>query len=94
MLDLRRLSPIDDDGLIRAAASRRRVVVVHEGVRTAGLGAEIVARLQESLSETISLPIQRVAAPDAPYPPGRLEDHFLPSADDVMAAAWKAVQRS
>jgi pyruvate dehydrogenase E1 component beta subunit len=94
VLDLRRLSPIDDDGLVRAAASRRRVVVVHEGVRTAGLGAEIVARLQEWLSETISLPIQRVAAPDAPYPPGRLEDHFLPSADDVVAAALKAVQGS
>jgi pyruvate dehydrogenase E1 component beta subunit len=94
VLDLRRLSPIDDEGLVRAAASRRRVVVVHEGVRTAGLGAEIVARLQEWLSETISLPIQRVAAPDAPYPPGRLEDHFLPSADDVVAAALKAVHGS
>lgn len=92
VLDLRRLSPLDDAGLCEAAAPRRRVVVVHEGVRTAGLGAEIVARLQETLAETISLPIQRVAALDTPYPPGRLEDHFLPSTDDVVAAALKAVQ--
>lgn len=93
VLDLRLLSPIDRDGLCEAAAGRRRVVVVHEGVRTAGLGAEIVATLQESLAETISLPILRVTAPDSPYPPGRLEDAFLPSAEKVVEAALKVVAR-
>jgi pyruvate dehydrogenase E1 component beta subunit len=91
VLDLRRLSPIDDGCLFEAAAARRRVVVVHEGVRTAGLGAEVVARLQEALAGTISLPIMRVTAPDTPYPPGRLEDHFLPSVEKVVTAALKAV---
>lgn len=93
VLDLRRLSPIDHEGLYEAAAARRRVVVVHEGVRTAGLGAEIVASLQESLADTISLPILRVTAPDTPYPPGRLEDDYLPSPDKVVAAALKVVNR-
>jgi pyruvate dehydrogenase E1 component beta subunit len=91
VLDLRRLSPIDHEGLHEAAAARRRVVVVHEGVRTAGLGAEIVASLQESLAETIKPPILRVTAPDTPYPPGRLEDHFLPSCEGIVAAALKVV---
>jgi pyruvate dehydrogenase E1 component beta subunit len=91
VLDLRRLSPIDDGCLFEAAAARRRVVVVHEGVRTAGLGAEVVARLQEALAGTISLPVMRVTAPDTPYPPGRLEDHFLPSVEKVVTAALKAV---
>lgn len=94
VLDLRRLSPIDHEGLHEAAATRRHVVVVHEGVRTAGLGAEIVASLQEALSETISLPILRVTAPDTPYPPGRLEDHFLPSSDKVVAAALRVMERA
>ena len=93
VLDLRVLSPIDHDGLCEAAAARRRVVVVHEGVRTAGLGAEIVATLQESLADTISLPILRVTAPDSPYPPGRLEDAFLPSSQNVVEAALKVVGR-
>ncbi len=93
VLDLRVLSPIDRDGLCEAAASRKRVVVVHEGVRTAGLGAEIVATLQELLPGTISLPILRVTAPDSPYPPGRLEDAFLPSSDKVVEAALQAVSR-
>jgi pyruvate dehydrogenase E1 component beta subunit len=93
VLDLRRLSPIDHEGLHEAAAARRRVVVVHEGVRTAGLGAEIAASLQESLADTISLPILRVTAPDTPYPPGRLEDHFLPSSDRVVEAALRVVDR-
>ncbi len=94
VLDLRRLSPIDHEGLHDAAAARRRVVVVHEGVRTAGLGAEIVASLQEALAETISLPILRVTAPDTPYPPGRLEDHFLPSSDRLVEAALKVLDRA
>lgn len=91
VLDLRTLSPIDHEGLCEAAAVRRRVVIVHEGVRTAGLGAEIIARLQESLADMISLPILRVTAPDTPYPPGRLEDAFLPSTDQVVETALKKV---
>lgn len=91
VLDLRVLSPIDNDGLCEAAAARGRVVVVHEGVRSAGLGAEIVATLQESLADSISLPILRVTAPDSPYPPGRLEDAFLPSSEKVVEAALKVV---
>ena len=94
VLDLRCLSPLDDAGLFAAAAARRRVVVVHEGTRTSGLGAEVVARLQEALAGTIVLPVLRVAAPDVPYPPGRLEDHFLPSADAVVAAALATTERS
>lgn len=93
VLDLRLLSPIDHDGLCEAAAARGRVVVVHEGVRTAGLGAEIVASLQEALAGTITLPILRVTAPDTPYPPGRLEDGFLPSPGKVVEAALKVVDR-
>lgn len=91
VLDLRCLSPLDYEGLVGAAAARRRVVVVHEGVRTAGLGAEIVATLQESLAGTISLPILRVTAPDTPYPPGRLEDAFLPRSENVVEAGLRLV---
>jgi len=93
VLDLRKLSPVDDESLLDAAAARRRVVIVHEGVRTAGLGSEIVARLQEALAGTISLPILRVTGADTPYPPGRLEDAFLPTADKVVQAALKVVEQ-
>jgi pyruvate dehydrogenase E1 component beta subunit len=93
VLDLRVLSPIDRDGLHAAAAARGRVVVVHEGVRTAGLGAEVVASLQEALAGSITLPILRVTAPDTPYPPGRLEDGFLPSPAKVVDAALTVVGR-
>lgn len=92
VLDLRRLSPIDDEGLLGAAASRRRVVVVHEGVRTAGLGAEVVARLHEGLAGPLA--VRRVAAPDTPYPPGRLEDHYLPSENAVVAAVLTLLEAS
>lgn len=92
VLDLRVLSPLDRDGLCEAAAARQRVVVVHEGVRTAGLGAEIAATLQESLPGALASPVLRVTAPDTPYPPGRLEDAFLPSVADVVEAGLKAVR--
>jgi pyruvate dehydrogenase E1 component beta subunit len=91
VLDLRRLSPMDTATIDEAAARRRRVIVVHEGVRTAGLGAEVVAGLQESLAGTIQLPVLRVTAPDTPYPPGRLEDAFLPTCERVVDAGLKVV---
>lgn len=87
VLDLRSLAPLDRAGLISAAREHHRVVVVHEGVKTAGMGAEIIATLQEALPGKIETPILRVTAPDTPYPPGRLEDHYLPTPQAVADAA-------
>ena len=69
VLDLRWLSPLDQDELISATrAANGRVVIVHEAVRTGGFGAEIVARLVESLRHVSPLSVRRVATPDVRIP--------------------------
>lgn len=87
VLDLRSIVPLDVDGLVRAVASTGRAVVVQEAPLTGGFGAEVAATVQEEAFGSLVAPVARVAAPDTPYPPGPLEDHYLPNLERVLAAA-------
>ena len=91
VLDLRTLVPLDVDGLVRAASATGRVVIVHEAPLSGGFGAEIVATLQREAFLAMDAPIERVASWDTPYPPGSLENHYLPSVQRVVEAARRVV---
>ena len=91
VVDLRSLSPLDDDLLRRCAEETGRIVVVHEAPRHVGLGAEVAARVMELAFDSLAAPVQRVTGWDAPYPPASLEDGYLPSVDRIVAAARRAV---
>jgi pyruvate dehydrogenase E1 component beta subunit len=92
ILDLRSLVPLDVEGLVDAVRSTGKAVVVHEAPQTGGFGAEVVATLQQEAFYSLDAPIARVAARDTPYPPGALEDHYLPTVDRVVAAARATVE--
>lgn len=87
VLDLRCLAPLDVEGLVDAVISTGKAVVVHEAPLTGGFGAEIVATLQQEAFMSLDAPVLRVTSHDTPYPPGALEDFYLPSVDRVLAAA-------
>jgi len=91
VVDLRSLSPLDDDLLRRCAEETGRIVVVHEAPRHVGFGAEIAARVMELAFDSLAAPVQRVTGWDTPYPPASLEDGYLPSVDRIVAAAERAV---
>jgi pyruvate dehydrogenase E1 component beta subunit len=65
---------------------------VHEAPRTSGFGAEVIATIQEEAFYSIDAPIARVTGHDTPYPPGALEDSFLPTVERVMEAVRRTVQ--
>jgi len=92
VLDLRTLIPLDVEGLVDAVSKSGKAVVVHEAPLTGGFGAEIVATLQREAFMSLDAPVERVAAPDVPYPPGSLEDHFLPSVSRILAAAHRTLE--
>jgi pyruvate dehydrogenase E1 component beta subunit len=92
VLDLRSLVPLDVDGLREAVAACGRAVVLHEGSLSAGFGAELVATIQEEAFFSLHAPIGRVAAPDTPYPPGMVEQHYVPTVDRVLAAVRAALE--
>jgi len=79
-------------GLIAAVEKTSKVVVVHEAPLTGGFGAEIVATIQEEAFGSLDAPIRRVASRDTPYPPGSMEDHFLPTVRRIVAAARTTVE--
>lgn len=91
VVDLRSLSPLDDDLLANCARETGRVVVVHEAARTLGMGAEVAARVMELAFDHLEAPVERVTGWDVPYPPASLEDRYLPSVDRIAAAARRVV---
>lgn len=92
VLDLRTLRPLDEAALFAAAASTHRMVVVQEGYPVAGLGAEIVARVQEACFDELDAPVLRVTNRDVNQPYAtRLEQLVLPTVDRVVEAARAVV---
>jgi pyruvate dehydrogenase E1 component subunit beta len=87
ILDLRSLVPLDVEGLVAAVQETGKAVVVHEAPFTGGFGAEVVATLHQEAFYSLDAPVARVGSRDTPYPPGALEDFYLPTVDRVVAAA-------
>jgi len=77
VIDLRSLSPLDIDTVIASVRKTGRCVVVHEAPVTAGLGAEIAARVTQECFYHLEAPVLRVGAFSTPYPPSRLEELYL-----------------
>ncbi|HKY07292.1 MAG TPA: transketolase C-terminal domain-containing protein, partial [Candidatus Binatia bacterium] len=85
------ISPLDVETIASSVKKTGRLIVVHEAVEQAGIGAEIVARLQQEVFFHLDSPIHRVAAPFAPVPAGpTLEKAFLPDKERILAAARAA----
>ena len=92
VIDLRTLYPLDRDTLIQSVKKTKRAVVVHEAPKAAGLGAEIVALVNEHALMYLEAPVSRVTGFDTPIPLPRLEDFYLPSAKRILKAVRKAMR--
>lgn len=94
VLDLRSLRPLDHEALFACVAKTRRVVIVQEGLPYAGLGAELVARIQESCFDLLDAPVQRVTNRDVnmPYAPN-LEKLVIITPERIADAARAVVGR-
>jgi 2-oxoisovalerate dehydrogenase E1 component beta subunit len=86
VVDLRTLSPLDMDTITASVRKTGRCVVTHEAPVFAGLGAEIAARVTEQCFYHLEAPVLRVGGFATPYPPSRLEDHYLPDLDRILDA--------
>jgi 2-oxoisovalerate dehydrogenase E1 component beta subunit len=86
VIDLRSLSPFDDETVTASVRRTGRAIVVHEASRFCGYGAEVAARLSEQCFHYLEAPVLRVAGFDIPYPPPHLEDYHLPSVDRILDA--------
>lgn len=92
VIDLRTLSPLDEDAIVSSVRRTGRLVVVTEGHRTAGLASEVVAVVQERALYDLLAPIGRVTGWDTVVPLKRTEHHYVPSTGRIVAAARRAVE--
>lgn len=91
VVDLRTLNPLDFDTIADSVRRTGRCVVMHEGPRTLGFGAELAARLSEELFYDLEAPVLRATGFDTPYPPARLEKLWLPGVDRLLDCIEKAM---
>jgi 2-oxoisovalerate dehydrogenase E1 component beta subunit len=87
VIDLRTLLPFDRDAIFRSVEKTSRVLVVHEDIKTLGIGAELAATIVEERFQFLDAPVMRVTYPDT-HPPFAqiLEQSNLPNADKIASA--------
>jgi pyruvate dehydrogenase E1 component beta subunit len=94
IVDPRTLRPLDDEPIFDSVRKTNRCVVVEEGWRVAGFGAEIADRVQRECFDSLDAPVVRVTAADVPMPYSRvLEKAYLPQPDKVAAAVKQVLYR-
>jgi pyruvate dehydrogenase E1 component beta subunit len=93
VVDLRSLRPIDFATIAASVAKTGRLVIVYEGVKTMGIGAEIAARVAEDdVFRALKAPIVRLGGADSPIPYNPvLEKATVPQEDDIFMAVRRLV---
>jgi pyruvate dehydrogenase E1 component beta subunit len=94
VLDLRSLRPLDVSAILATVRKTNRVVYLEEGWPYAGIGAQIVALVQEEAFDDLDAPVLRVTQADVPMPYAKnLEVLAKPSAQRVIDACKKVLYR-
>lgn len=91
VVDLRSLVPFDLETVSESVSRSGRAVVVHEAPLTAGFGAEVVAQVTQEVFLNLEAPILRVTGYDIPYPPAKVEAHYVPTVDRILGAIDKVL---
>lgn len=85
VLDPRTIAPLDKETIRKSIEKTHRAIVVEEGNKTGGIGAEIAAMMQEEMYDELDGPVLRVAALDVPLPYDvALELVCIPNADKIV----------
>jgi len=87
VIDLRTLAPLDKDAIFASVEKTNRALVVHEDVKTLGIGAELSALIMEERFDSLDAPVLRVTYPDTHAPFAQaLEQANLPNAAKIVDA--------
>ena len=93
VMDPRTLKPFDLATITASVKKTGRLVIVEEGWRFAGLGAQIAESVYSEAFDYLDGPIVRVTGADVPMPYSRpLEDAAIPDRDRVLAAVRRLVK--
>jgi pyruvate dehydrogenase E1 component beta subunit len=91
IIDLRTISPMDTEMIISSIKKTGRGVIVHEAPKTCGLGAEIIALINEKALLSLQAPVERVTGFDIPVPLMKTEHYNLPNPKRIIMAVKKVM---
>lgn len=93
VIDLQTIQPWDQETVVASVRRTRRAVVVHDAVRTFGVGAEIASELNERLFGHLAAPVLRLGAPRTPAPQIREQEELVrPAAAEIAEAGLRLMQ--
>jgi len=84
VIDLRTVSPIDIETIVKSVKKTHRAIVLQEAPRSAGVAAEVVAQINEQAIFYLEAPVLRVTPPDTVFPFAMIEEEWLPSQKRVL----------
>ena len=94
VIDLRSLRPLDSETIMASVMKTNRMVSCEEGFPFAGIGAELVAQVNEQAFDYLDAPVARVTGKDVPMPYAEnLEKLALPQSHDIAEAARQVCYR-
>jgi pyruvate dehydrogenase E1 component beta subunit len=92
VVDLRTLRPLDMDAVLASVRKTNRAIYVEEGWPYCGVGAQIVAMIQEEAFDDLDAPVLRVTQADVPMAYAKnLEQLAKPTIDRVVTACEKVL---
>lgn len=92
IIDLRTISPIDRETIVESVKKTGRIIVVHEAPKTLGVGAEIMAIVNEKAFLHLEAPPTRVTGFDTTFPLPRGEKHYIPSPERIAKSIEDVVK--
>lgn len=93
IVDLRSLRPLDMGPVLESFKKTNRAVIVEEGWKSYGIGAEVSSRIYAEAFDYVDAPILRIAQKEVPLPYNRtLEQLALPQVPDIVAAVKEVMK--
>jgi pyruvate dehydrogenase E1 component beta subunit len=94
IIDLRTLSPLDDETIINSIKKTGKAVIVHEAQKTLGLSAEIIARVNEKALYYLEAPIERVTGYDIVVPLPKHENYYMVNQQKIIHAIERVIKNA
>lgn len=92
VIDLATIKPMDIETILASVEKTGRCVIVHEGAKTCGVGAELSAQIMENAMADLLAPVQRVTGYDTVMPYFQLEKQYIPSVNRIKNSVMSIME--
>ncbi len=92
IIDLRTTWPMDEETIVASVMKTGRAIVSHEAPMAGGVGAEVVAIINENCLYSLLKPVARVTGFDTPFPTPGMEDYYMPNVSRLKKAILQTLE--